>query len=60
MRDVPKMYHNNEGKIFNNNRRVFATYCDNEVSIKSVDDIRKKINSYINSNNFSIASAITL
>lgn len=52
MRDIPKMYHNNERKFFNNNRRVFTSYNDNQVIIKSNDDIRKKINSYISSNDF--------
>lgn len=52
MRDIPKMYHNNERKVFNNNKRVFTSYCDNQISIKSVDEVRKKINSYINSNDF--------
>lgn len=60
MKDIPKMYHNNDRKVFNNNRRVFASYSDNEISIKSVDDIRKKINSYINSNDFIYRKKVNL
>ena len=52
MRDIPKMYHNSERKVFNNNRKVFTSYSDNHVMIRSTDEIRKKISSYINSNDF--------
>jgi len=60
MKDIPKMYHNNERKIFNNNRRVFTSYSDNNSVIKSTDEIRKKINSFINSNDFIYRKKVNL
>jgi len=60
MREIPKMYHNNERKTFNNNKKVFVSYSDNNVIIKSTDDIRRKISSYINSNNFIYRTKVNL
>lgn len=53
MSDKPKMYRCEVKKEFNNNRNVYASYSDNNnFKVYDVNDIRKKINNLINSNNF--------
>lgn len=53
MSDKPKMYQNTLKKVFNNNKKIFVSYNDNNSNIvSSSNDIRKKINNIVNSNNF--------
>ena len=53
MKELPKMYHHHENKIFNNNREVYYGKNSREVSdILTTNDIRKKINDIINSPSF--------
>ena len=53
MSDKPKMYRCEVKKEFNNNRNVYASYSNNNnFKVYDVNDIRKKINNLINSNNF--------
>lgn len=53
MKELPKMYHHHENKIFNNNRKVYYGKNSKEVSdILTTNDIRKKINDIINSPSF--------
>ena len=53
MKELPKMYHHHENKIFNNNREVYYGKNSKEVSdILTTNDIRKKINDIINSPSF--------
>ena len=49
----PELYHNKEYKEFHNNREVFmSSDRENNSSIKSSNDIRKKVNDIINSTSF--------
>ena len=49
----PELYHNKEYKEFYNNREVFmSSDRENNSSIKSSNDIRKKVNDIINSTSF--------
>ena len=53
MKELPKMYHHHENKIFNNNREGYYGKNSKEVSdILTTNDIRKKINDIINSPSF--------
>lgn len=53
MGNKPEMYRCNNGKVFNNNRSVYASYNDNNSNIiYNSNDIRRKINSIISSDNF--------
>lgn len=53
MKELPKMYHHHENKIFNNSREVYYGKNSKEVSdILTTNDIRKKINDIINSPSF--------
>lgn len=55
MSDKPKMYRCEGGKIFNNNRSVYASYGgNNDKSYRVYDtgEVRKKINNIFNSSNF--------
>ncbi len=51
--DKPKMYQNKVNKVFHNNKEVYTSY-DKKIVNNNIDinDIRKKINSIINANNF--------
>ncbi len=62
MKEYPKMYHNTEKRIFNNNKKVYASYNDREdkIYIKSYGDVRKKINSIINANDFIYRTNVNL
>lgn len=61
MKNMPKMYHNTEKKNFNNNKRIYTSYEENNnFTIKSTDDIRKKITSIINSQNFIYRTKVNL
>ena len=49
----PELYHNKEYKEFQDNREVFmSSDRENNSSIKSSNDIRKKVNDIINSTSF--------
>ena len=49
----PELYHNKEYKEFHNNREVFmSSDRENNSSIKSSNDISKKLNDIINSTSF--------
>ena len=53
--DKPKMYHNKINKEFHNNRLIYTSYDNNNKILNNsnnINDIRKKINKIINSNNF--------
>lgn len=52
MQNKPKMYRNNENKVFNNNKTIYVSYKDNNRKVNDINIIRKKINSIINSNEF--------
>ena len=53
MDNKPKMYQNRTNKIFNNNLEMYMTSCKNDKkSIIDSNQIRKKINNIINSNDF--------
>ena len=55
MSDKPKMYRCDVKKEFNNNRSVYASYADdnsNVFKIYDTNDIRKKINDFLNANDF--------
>jgi len=61
MKNIPKMYQNNDRKVFNNNKRVFTSYSqNNNLVIKSTDDIRKKIMAIINSHDFIYRTKVKL
>lgn len=53
MKEKPQMYQNRVNKEFHNNKMVYTSF-DKNVNIKQYtsDEIRKKINSIINSNSF--------
>ena len=53
MKEKPQMYQNRVNKEFHNNKIVYTSF-DKNVNIKQYtsDEIRKKINSIINSNSF--------
>ena len=53
MKEKPQMYQNRVNKEFHNNKIVYTSF-DKNVKIKQYtgDEIRKKINSIINSNSF--------
>ena len=49
----PEMYRGNVGKVFNNNRDIYASYIDkNEVRVYDNTLIRKKIDDIFSSSNF--------
>ncbi len=51
MDNKPKMYQNRVDKVFNNNRNVFTT-INNKNRVMESNDIRKKINNILNSNDY--------
>ncbi len=53
MKNMSRMYQNKIDKEFNNNRKVYASYENNDIEIVSdTNDVRKKINDIVNSPNF--------
>lgn len=53
MDNKPKMYRCDKAKEFHNNRMVYTSYNDNNIStFNDTSDIRKKINNIFNSSNF--------
>jgi len=53
MDNKPKMYRCDKVKEFHNNKTIYASYNDNNMStFNDTNDIRKKINNIFNSSNF--------
>ena len=52
MEDKPKMYQGKVNKSFNNNKKVYFSYNDNDNYISSNNDIRKKIKDIVNGADF--------
>ncbi len=51
MDNKPKMYQNKVDKVFHNNKNVFTT-INNKNRVMESNDIRKKISSILNSNDY--------
>lgn len=62
MDNKPKMYRCNNKKVFSNNMRVYSSYDDNTNInvIYNTNDIRRKINAIINSDNFIYRTVVNI
>lgn len=62
MDDKPKMYQNKIVKEFHNNKSVYTSYNvdSNPDTITNINDIRKKIENIINSNNFIYSKLVNI
>ena len=62
MNNKPRMYQNRINKEFHNNREIYTTYDkeDNQDYITNINDIRRKIESIINSRNFIYSKLVNI
>lgn len=61
MNDKPEMYHNVIDKEIHNNKLVYTSYGkEKNISEWSTNDIRKKINDIVNSNNFIYSKLVNI
>ena len=64
MEDKTKIYQNKVDKEFHNNRKVYTSFDNENVSNKnnvySINDIRKKANDIINSNSFIYSKLVNI
>lgn len=58
MDNKSRMYQNSVNKVFNNNKKVYFSYDDKNK--KDYNDIRKKINSIINRNDFIYTTKVNI
>lgn len=58
MDNKSRMYQNSVSKVFNNNKKVYFSYDDKNK--KDYNDIRKKINSIINRNDFIYTTKVNI